>query len=349
MTASNAAEKTLYSFHGGSDGGNPEGALISDSSGNLYGTTYYGGNNTCFGETCGTVYKLAPDGTETVLYAFTGAADGGNPASTLVQDSSGNLFGTTKAYGPDDYGTIFEIGSGGSETTLYTFLDTNVGVGPVGNLVMDPSGNLFGVTFGGGKKPACCGVIYELQSNGTLNVLYEFKGRNDGNYPQNLTSDGAGNLYGVTLEGGGYSACVSQSQYCGTVFRYSAASGETVLHAFEGGNDGSNPAGMLVIDKAGNLIGTTQQGGNNGCNGYGCGTVFKISSDGTESILHAFHGSDGAYPYGGVIIDNAGNLYGTTNAGGRGCRHQGCGTVFKLAPDGTETTLANLNRHSGDG
>jgi len=160
--------------------------------------------------------------------------------------------------------------------------------------------------------------------------------------------DAMGNLYGTTAEGGGSSGCFNYYG-CGTVFKLAPDGTEIVLHAFAGGNDGDYPSAGLIMGLTGSLYGTTGSGGGNGCEGgYGCGTVFKIAPDGTETVLYAFtSGTDGAYPDGRLTMDKRGNLYGTTLEGGVCGLRYGCGTVFKLAPDGTKTVLGDLARHVG--
>ena len=347
----------LYYFQNGSDGARPTGSVIADAAGNLYGTTDEGGKTgaTCAGGSCGTVFQLAPDGTETVLYAFTGGTDGNNPVGALLADTAGNLYGTTSPRGPGDYGTIFQVGPGGTETTLYTFAGGSDGSGPTG-LMADKAGDLFGTTgYGGNMKiKQCekngCGTVFELKPNGQKTTLYAFKAGNDGWVAEGrVIADKAGNLYGTTMQGGGHTDCSVNYEGCGTVFKLTPDGTETVLYAFTGGSDGAYPESGVIMDEAGNLYGTTESGGT-GCDGSGCGTVFKVAPDGTETVLYAFQGStDGANPLGGLIADKAGNFHGTTNSGGTGCRNQGCGTVFRLAPDGTKTILETMKEKTGEG
>lgn len=168
--------------------------------------------------------------------------------------------------------------------------------------------------------------------------LYAFKGGNDGIHPSgSLVLDEQGNLYGLTNAGGG-NGCGGNG--CGTAFKISADGTESVLHIFAGGTDGANPLGGLIADQAGNFYGTTSSGGGTACGGGGCGTVFKLTADGTVTILHAFAGgSDGEGPAAGLITDGE-SFFGTTQAGGSDlCSGQGCGTVFKVEQDGTESVL----------
>jgi len=329
----------LYAFTGASDGDVPYGGLIVDSSGNLYGTTLFGGTS---GN--GTIFKLAPDGTKTVLHAFQGgSSDGGWPYATLMSDKKGNLYGTTEiggtgpACGSSGCGTVFKVTPGGKEKVLYSFQGGTDGRYPYSGVVADSAGNLYGVTSEGGGT-SCnvgggCGTVYKLASDGTETVLYAFQGQPDGDTPYGgLVRDSSGNLYGTTVFGG--------TDDRGAVFKVAANSTKTVLHTFQGGSetllysftggsDGGFPWATVIADGSGDLYGTTVGGGR------GNGTVFKVASNGTESVLYAFGGTDGSWPLGGVVADKSGNLFGTTEYGGAHDQ----GAVFKLAPDGTETVL----------
>jgi len=182
-------------------------------------------------------------------------------------------------------------------------------------------------------------------------VLYAFTGGSDGDELwASPILDKAGNLYGTTSEGGGGTNCLGSSG-CGTVFELAPDGTETVLHAFQGGTDGAFPVASLLIDKDGNLYGTTEEGGSDGCNSYGCGIVFKVAPDGTETVLYAFQGGiDGAEPESGLIVDKAGDFYGTTaGGGGYGCDEGGCGTVFELTPSSAESVLYRFEGPSVDG
>ena len=348
--------KTLYNFTGGSDGDQPFGTLVADKHGNLYGTTWSGGiqnpNCTMNGTGCGTVFKLtssAAGWTFNVLYSFKGyPGDGSNPYhESLAFDKQGNIYGTTFGGGDtlecDNYscGTVFKLAPDGTETILHKFRPIAAGAfWPMSGVALSKEGSLFGVTFHGGIYRT--GTVYEITSSGTERVLYNFTQKGlDGTGPYGaLILDKDGNLYGTTQSGGSQN-CFGVG--CGTVFKLAPDGIETVLHNFAGGTDGYSPWAGLVSDKKGNFYGTTW-GGGSGCSGGGCGTVFKIAPDGTETVLHSFSGWDGAGPRAGVILDRDGNLYGTTTAGGSGC----CGTVFKLAPDGTETVLHSFNISDGN-
>lgn len=348
LGTAHAGVTVLHAFAGGNDGINPQAGLIADKAGNLYGTTVEGGNGCSGGYTCGTVFELAPDGTETVLHAFTGGNDGYFPQAALIQDKAGNLFGTTDEGGANyGGGTVFKLAPDGTETVLHTFTGGNDGDSPQAGLVEDKAGNLYGTTTIGGagcgnRYSTGCGTVFEVAPDGTETVLHAFAGGNDGFSPRaGLILDKAGNLYGTTTEGGG-AGC--EYYGCGTVFKIAPDGTETVLYAFAGGNDGEEPEAGLIEDKAGNFYGTTAMGGGTGCQQIallGCGTVFKLTPDGTETVLYSFTGKngDGDLPLAGLIRDKAGNFFGTTTqGGGNGCL-AGCGIVFKLAADGTETVL----------
>jgi uncharacterized repeat protein (TIGR03803 family) len=323
--------KVLYKFTGGTDGSQPNAGLILDTSGNLYSTTPAGGAS---GN--GTVFKLTnSDGswTESVLYSFAGGTDGATPYAELTFDTNGNLYGTTYYGGASSAGTVFQLApnSGGTwtESLLYSFTGGSDGANPAAGLIFDPSGNLYGATYLGGASGD--GVVYKLtpNSNGTWteSVLHTFTGGQDGSNPQfgNLTFDTAGNLYGTTYLGGGSGA--------GVVYELTPNSNgtwtESVLHSFTGGKDGAYPAGTLIFGPAGRLYGNAQ----NGSRGYG--NVFKLTLGAKgkwyEHVLYMFQGNqDGAYPIGGVVLDTAGNLYGTTAAGINS--HGGVGQLYKLVP-----------------
>ncbi|HEY5046665.1 MAG TPA: choice-of-anchor tandem repeat GloVer-containing protein [Rhizomicrobium sp.] len=338
-----SGEKVIHTFQGGSDGASPYGGLVADKAGNLYGTTGAGGGSGCQGIGCGTVFKIAADGTETVLYAFQGGSDGDGPSGSLLRDKAGNFYGETSGGGNAGWGTVFKLAPDGTETVLYAFQGGSDGRSPDGSLLADKNGNLYGTTDEGGNYngSACsefgCGTVFKLQPNGNKITLYAFQGGSDGEGPNSeLVMDASGNLYGTTGSGG---SCSVTSYGCGTVFKIAPDGTETVLYVFQGGTtDGEEPEAGLIADSAGNLYGTTFLGGTHKtCN---CGIVFRVSPSGSETVLYSFQGgSDGENPDAGLIMDKAANFYGTTSYGGTSRCHIGCGTVFKLAPDGTETVF----------
>ena len=330
-------EAVLHSFGHGTDGINPgAGTLIRDTGGNLYGTTVDGG-----AYRFGTVFELSPrqggGWTEAVLYSFkVNGTDGWLPYAGLIRDHSGNLYGTTVNGGPRSDGTVFELerGQGGSwtESVLYSFnFDGTDGAVPIyGALLLDGDGNLYGTTNEGGTYDG--GAAFELTPNEngswTEMLLYSFGSGADASNPEaGPIADASGNGYGTTVTGGLYNG--------GAVFELSPSSGggwsEKVLYSFGYGTDGYDPFSSLVLDHSGNLYGTTLRGGV-----YGAGTVFQLepngSGDWTETVLHSFdpNGTDGFLPYAGLVVDSAGNLYGTTVGGGNGYE----GTVFEVSPNG---------------
>jgi uncharacterized repeat protein (TIGR03803 family) len=325
----------LYSFKGGHDGAYPFAGLVKDSRGNLYGTTSSGGasNN-------GTVFRLDTKGRETVLYSFCkriNCADGAIPLASLLRDKAGNLYSTTSVGGTSGNGVVFMLDTSRKETVLHRFAgDPSDGAYPQAGLIRDAAGNLYGTTTWGGSFGD--GVVYKLDKAGKETVLYVFTGAIDGGDPQygSLVRDAAGNLYGTTYTGGAFS-CGSDG--CGTVFKVDKARQETVFHNFSG-RDGQTYAG-LIRDTAGNLYGTTDFGGPTQN-----GAVFKLDLTGTETILYSFTGgTDGGFPFAGLVRDAAGNLYGTTQAGGA----SGWGVVFKLDTTNTETVLYSFTGGSDGG
>jgi uncharacterized repeat protein (TIGR03803 family) len=309
----------LHTFAGSpADGANSASSLISDPGGDLYGATYAGGATNQ-----GAVFVWAVGGPETVLYSFTGAADGGGPEAGLVRDVAGNLYGTTYFGGAYGYGVVFELspGSPWTETVLYSFTGGTDGAFPQSTLILDSLGNLYGTTLNGGSG---AGVVFGLAPGTpwTEVVLYAFSGAGDGANPgAGLVRDSSGNLWGTTEYGG--------SSGDGVVFKLAPSGQETTVYSFTGGS-GANPQAVLAIDSLGTLYGTTPYGGS------GYGVVFKVSQSGTETILHTFTGgADGAYPYSGVILGTANHLYGVTYFGGA----FGDGTAFKMTTGGVETVL----------
>jgi uncharacterized repeat protein (TIGR03803 family) len=234
----------------------------------------------------------------------------------LVRDSAGNLYGTTLQGGASDVGTVFKLDPAGTETVLHSFgANVDDAYYPFGgSLILDSAGNLYGTTWYNSQS----GTVYKLAPDATETILHSFTtGSGDGELPYGtLVRDATGNIYGVTTYGGAFGF--------GTVFKLDANNTETVLYSFSGsGGDGAIPGGGLVRNRAGNLYGTTNSGGSS----Y-LGTVFKLDSNGTETILHNFSGRDGRLPELGLVRDSKGNLYGTAQYGGA----YGGGVVFKIAP-----------------
>jgi uncharacterized repeat protein (TIGR03803 family) len=322
--------RVVFDFFGNASGANPFAGLIQDAAGNLYGTTNAGGTNGA-----GAVFKLAPDGSESVLYSFANGSDGGIPDANVILDAQGNLYGTTTSGGIADCncGVVFKIDTGGHESVLHAFQGGADGAISYGGLVMDADGNLYGTTFNGGGT-CDCGIVFKLAPDGKETILHAFEGGTDGANPySSLLLDKRGDLTGTTYQGG--TAC-----HCGTVFKLHGRK-ESVLYAFTGGADGGFPQTSLVQDKQGNLYGTTKFNG-----AFSSGTVFKLAPDGTETVIHAFSaGADGAAPFAGLVADKDGNLYGTTQAGGV----KNAGTVFKVAPDGSAESVLYAFTGGADG
>lgn len=348
--ASPFAEQLVYSFTGqNGDGLHPDAGLVADGTGTLYGTTGNGG--TRYG---GTVFALAPSGAgfaERTIYRFQGGGDGALPLASLILDSAGALYDTT-AYGGglcggSGCGTAFKLTPGPSgykETVMHRFGAPGDGVTPVAALLGGPSRELYGTTSYGGAFGD--GIVYRLRPTVTgysEDVLYSFHGGSDGAYPRGaLVAGASGALYGTT-ESGGSAACSGAG--CGTVFKLAPAGGgyvESVIYRFgTAHNDGSEPESSLLADASGNLFGTTVSGGYCYMDPHGCGTVFELTKRGSiyaETILHRFRGrSDGRYPFGNVIANASGTLFGATAKGGGGrfgCESFDCGTVYELRPSG---------------
>lgn len=309
MPAEAARLDTLYRFSG-SDGAAPMGALVQGSDGMLYGTTQRGGP-----ANRGTVFKIAPDGTATLLTDFSDPALGAFPVAGLYRDAQGNLFGTT--FGDGNNGTVFEIPADGSGAkALHAFsLNDPAGNGPQSQLIGDGRGNLYGTTNS---------TAFRLAPDGKMTILHTFgQTAGDGEHPAaGLIRDAAGNLYGATNSGG--------TSHIGTVYRIAKDGTYTILHDFSPADDGLEPWGGLARDAQGNLYGTTLEGGTTGS-----GTVFKLAPDGTYATLHSFDAHDGADPLSRPVLDRRGGVIVSASSGGI----VGCGTVIEVHKDGTSKIL----------
>jgi uncharacterized repeat protein (TIGR03803 family) len=325
----------LYIFQGGisgPDGGTPYGGLILGNDGNYYGTTWYGGTGG------GTVFKVTPSGTESIVYAFSGSQDGQLP-SKLIQGADGNFYGTTLwGGGTNGYGIIFKVTPSGEETILQSLTNTGGPANPGAGLTLGADGNFYGTSTGGGVSGQ--GTFFQLTPAGLLTVLYSFGGASGGNPAAELIQVKDGEFFGTTRQGGtgGY----------GTAFKVSAKGVLKVLHAFTGTPDGAYPAAPLLHGLDGAFYGTTEAGGTGNCafSGLptGCGTVFRVTSAGVETVIHDFAGfpTDGGGPVGGLVQAKNGTFYGTTEQGGftaPGNCSSGCGTIFSMTPAGTEQIL----------
>ena len=330
----------LHSFTGGGDGASPGAGLTMDKGGNFYGTTKNGGANGPNGY--GTVFKFTHTHSGWALnplYGFSGGDDGASPGARVIIGADGTLYGTTSygggsRCGGNGCGTVFNLQppvdastnvlTDWTETVLYQFTGGSDGALPVGDLIFDQSGNIYGVTAGGGSSQE--GTVYELTpSNGnwTESVVWSFTGGNDGGKPAGgVIFDGAGNLYGTTQVGG--------SHGYGSVFQFVPAGSswsQNTLYSFQNGSDGASPTAGLIFDPSGDLYGTTASGGPGGG-----GTVFELTPqrNGTWAltVLYAFGGEAGGGPQADLTMDAAGNLYGTTYEDGA----YKYGSVFELVP-----------------
>lgn len=340
----------IYNFTGGQDGAFPEAGVTLDRGGNLYGTTSGQGSR-------GGVYKLTNQRGHWVLsplYNFTDGIDGGSPSARVVFGPDGTLYGTATAGGDPtcgQCGVVFNLRPPAAivcgarlcpwtETVLYAFKGGSDGLVPgSGDLVFDQAGALYGMTgYGGGD--CYCGTVYKLTPGGgswTESVLHRFS-YSEGRYPYGgVIFDQAGNLYGTTS---------LDVHYDGTVFKLTPSGGGwtiTTIHGFTGSSDGAHPFSGLISDGLGNFYGTTSDGGPNGG-----GTVFELSPSGESwvyRVLYSFTGNGFGTvgPHGNLLINGAGNLYGTTNATGA----HNAGTVFKLTPSGGGWTYSLLHEFTG--
>lgn len=360
----------VYNFTGGADGANPWAGLTIDAAGNIYGTTLNGGS--AHGNGFGVVFQLKPSKsgfTFNSIYSFTGGADGAGPVARVVLGSNGALYGTAHAGGQlncgvpgfqyDGCGTVFKLAPSGNswaQSVLYTFTGGADGANPWGNVTFDQSGNLYGTAEFGGN-PACvltssgCGTVFKLSPSGnswTQSVLYSFANGSDGARPYaGLTFDSSGNLYGTNLYGAGTGCTgVFQSPGCGTVFKLTPAGlgwVESTVYPFQGGSDGGFSQSGVVVDQSGNLYTASSSFGSGSD-----GTVLKLTpSNGgwTFNLLASFSGSSiqQAGPRENLVMDQAGNLYGTTNSAGA----YGYGAVFKLTPSGSTWTYTSLHDFTG--
>lgn len=330
----------LYSFQAGNDGGYPYAGVALGPDGALYGTTTGGGGSGC-GYGCGTIYRLTPPASacktalcpwnETVLYRFTGGADGQYPCAGVVFDQAGNLYGTAIQGGTAGDGVVYELAhtqGGWTQSVLYSFVGGNDGSSPYSGVTFDTAGNLYGTTIGGG--PSGEGTLYELTSSGSgwiETVLHSFTGGTDGGTPYGgVIFDSSGNLYGTASTGGSLPAG-------GTAFELSPAGGNwtfAVIYDFTQTNDGGeDPHDGFIMDSSGNLYANADAGGlppeNNGA-------VFELTSSNGSWTYTSFHnftgGNDGLDPFGPLVFDASGNLYGTARYAGA----NDDGVVFEVTP-----------------
>src|SRR5438876_4585880 len=344
---------TLVNFDSTNGAGPRYVSRVQGTDGNLYGTTEASG---------GTVFKMTPKGALTTLYSFgaQSGANGSTPWSGLALGTDGSFYGTTIEGGSSTScyggcGTVFKIIPAGVATTLHSF-DPAGGGSPSGALIQGTDGNFYGTTQIGGANNSCdnggptgCGTICKITSGGTLTTLHSFNGTDGWKPIAGLVQGTEGNFYGTTVLGGAYGG--------GTVFRMTPAGALTTLYNFctqSGCTDGLSPFAPLIQASNGNFYGTTSGGGTNYCwfDQQG-GTIFKITPRGGLTTLYSFCLSDGRTPESPLIRASDGKLYGTTRDGGNGnnCTSafgDGCGTVFRIVPGGTLTTLHTFNLTDGD-
>lgn len=319
--------KVLHNFAGGTkDGCTSNSRITTDGAGNIYGTSLF-----CGLDNGGVVFKLASDGTETILHAFTGGPDGLEPHGGVTLMRNGDMYGTTTGGGKNRFGTLFKLTRKDKLKVLHDFVN-NEGEGATGNLYRDKAGNFYGTSPIGGAGGS--GTVFKYGTDGTFTVLHTFNGTDGSNPNEGLVADKADSLYGVAFEGGTHN--------WGTVFKIDSAGNFSTLHNFTDSPDGAEPFGRLAIDRDGNLYGSTVRGGTSGL-----GTVFKLAPDGTLTTLYSFtNGTGGANPYGDMLLVGK-DLFSTTTTGGDpSCR---CGVIYEITSKGNEKVLHTFTGTDGSG
>lgn len=326
-----ATYTVLHDFAGPpNDGANPGGGfgggVTLDGAGNIYGTTDSGG-----AANLGVIFKLAPDGTQTLLHSFGSAGDGVSPDGAVTLLSNGDLYGTTEAGGSSGNGILYRLTAAGKYKILHNFSAAD-GNSARGRLVRDKLGNFYGTALFGGANGD--GTVFKYGSDGTFTVLHAFNGT-DGEFPEHgLARDSAGNLYGVTAFGG--------SSGEGTVFKVASDGTFSTVYNFTGGADGGFLYGTVDIGKDGNIYGNTASGGTSGQ-----GTAFKLTPAGKLTTLYNFTGgADGGSPQGDVLAVG-GSLYSTASGGGDpSCQ---CGVIYEVTAKGKEKVLHAFTGSDGAG
>jgi len=336
ITAPAQTFTNLISFNA-ANGAQPKATLAQGLDGKLYGTVSEGLRGG------GGTFKITTGGTLTSLHSFCvkTCADGFGPNSALVQATNTGMYGTTPSEGDlcSYCGTVFDMTTAGTVVTMHSFSAGVDGAGPQAGVVQASNSNFYGTTVEGAGFGY--GTVFEMTPRGTLTALHAFTGGADGKSPYaGLVQGTDGNFYGTTSAGGanGY----------GTVFKITPAGTLSTLHSFTG-NDGSNSQATLVQGKDGNFYGVTTNGGASTTCTMGCGTVFKITPAGVLTVLHSFHGADGANPQGSLLQATDGNFYGTTSPTDQNfdCASNGCGTIFKITSGGTLTALHSFAGFDG--
>ena len=351
----------LHTFTGTPDGVYPS-PIIRDAKGNLYGTTYGGGLSSCGdGLGCGAIFKIDPQGNETIAFGFPGGSLGSNPIADVTEDAEGILYGTTEGSGFFGLSVLYKVSPSGRETVLVP--NAQIGGAVDTPLLLGANGNIYGMTPYGGDYNCSpdnggCGTLFSITPGGEFTVLHTFTG-SDGVRPSGgLIEDSSGNLYGITVYGGD-SNCISVGiQYpndppdydqsgCGTIYKLDTSGNFTVLHTFTGTGDGAGPLG-LIIDSEGNLYGVAENGGLHEGNGQtiGLGTIFKLdTTTGAFSVLYSF--TPKTYPdsffASHLVRDSEGNLYGAQQMGG--AHNTGC--LFRINTKGKYTDLYDFDLQIG--
>jgi uncharacterized repeat protein (TIGR03803 family) len=321
--------KSLHDFTGSDDGANPLNGLMIASNGLFYGTASAGGASSN-----GSIYTINASGDLTLLYSFKGGTDGSSPESFLIEDKSGNFYGTTSAGGGHKGGTVYEL-TGTKEAVLYSFGAASDGSGPQAGLTMDSSGNLYGTTAAGGRYGK--GTVFELErgASGVKEIiLHDFGSGTDGATPvAGVTFDTSGNLYGTTSAGGAHAY--------GTVFKLAKSTWtETILHSFADGDDGAVPYAGLVAS-SGKFYGAATEGGSESG-----GTVFELTPSGTSwefSVIASVAGWGISGTFRNVMVTSSGTIYATTHCDG----NDDSGTVYELTPNGSSWDYKLLYTFTG--
>ncbi|HWA92460.1 MAG TPA: choice-of-anchor tandem repeat GloVer-containing protein [Rhizomicrobium sp.] len=327
---SRAGELTvLHDFAGGMDGSSPSSNVVMDSKKTLYGATYHGGNGAiaggdCDSGDCGTIYKIKKSGRASIIHAFTGMEDGGNPSGDIAMGTDGSLYGTTTHGGAGQHGVVFKVGRDGKFSVLHAFAGgPDDGERPVGDLILDDDGNIYGTAAAGGAESS--GTVFKVAPGGTMTLLHSFGGDDTGFEPLGgLLRDGDGNLYGTTAFGG--------SGGFGAVFKLTPGGTASLVRAFTNDANGGTPGGHLTWGPAGNIYGIAASGGTvTGDCPNGCGLVYSLALNGKLKVLHRFGGAgDGRTPGYGMVPDDQGLLYGASGNGGA----SNAGAVYRIKPGG---------------